>query len=373
MCPAPARSSSRFGPRSAAKTRWSARAACLRPARHGSGARARGSELPRDGTASSARKRACCSASAKASVIFLWLAKNGARSRATVVRSEKAAIATTAAIRRVVCRRLQRDRTAERDADRGDRGRPEGVDHPAEIPLLVVAVGAGVASRLAVRSGPRARAGTDPTGRVASLHLRSLLRDGGTRVQAPGGAALLGVPRRRPARDRERSSAGAARSRAMIATSATLKMPVRTGPMPTFRKSTTLPLATRSKRFETPPAQSSATPAKAATARAVADAARQDSQEQQTRAEHEEARARAFRQIRAETEEARRGSRRTAGARCRPGSGARADPPGARGRGASSHDRSRSSRGRSRARPAGRLSLASGATTSILTRPGRGR
>ena len=36
----------------------------------------------------------------------------------------------------------------------------------------------------------------------------------------------------------------------MMATSATLKMPVRIGPMPMFRKSMTLPNAMRSTRFE---------------------------------------------------------------------------------------------------------------------------
>src|SRR5262245_35618850 len=46
----------------------------------------------------------------------------------------------------------------------------------------------------------------------------------------------------------------------MIATSAMLNTPVRTGPTPTFRKSTTLPWATRSTQFDAPPARNSANP-----------------------------------------------------------------------------------------------------------------
>src|SRR5262245_59535779 len=46
----------------------------------------------------------------------------------------------------------------------------------------------------------------------------------------------------------------------MMATSATLKMPVRSSPTPTFMKSTTAPRATRSTRFETPPANTRASP-----------------------------------------------------------------------------------------------------------------
>ena len=49
----------------------------------------------------------------------------------------------------------------------------------------------------------------------------------------------------------------------MIAMSATLKMPVLTEPMPTFRKSTTRPATTRSTRFESPPANSSQSPKRA--------------------------------------------------------------------------------------------------------------
>ena len=40
-----------------------------------------------------------------------------------------------------------------------------------------------------------------------------------------------------------------------IAMSATLKMPVRSGPTPTLRKSMTLPRITRSTRFDAPPAK----------------------------------------------------------------------------------------------------------------------
>ena len=47
---------------------------------------------------------------------------------------------------------------------------------------------------------------------------------------------------------------------AMMATSATLKIPVRNGPMPTLRKSMTLPMAIRSTRFEIPPARNSSSP-----------------------------------------------------------------------------------------------------------------
>ena len=46
----------------------------------------------------------------------------------------------------------------------------------------------------------------------------------------------------------------------MIAMSATLKIPVRTGPIPTFMKSITIPYVIRSKRLEAPPATKRATP-----------------------------------------------------------------------------------------------------------------
>ena len=49
----------------------------------------------------------------------------------------------------------------------------------------------------------------------------------------------------------------------MMAISATLKMPVRRGPIPTFMKSITTPEVIRSKRLEAPPATNSATPSRA--------------------------------------------------------------------------------------------------------------
>ena len=49
----------------------------------------------------------------------------------------------------------------------------------------------------------------------------------------------------------------------MIAMSATLKMPVRSGPTPMFRKSTTLPRTRRSTQFDAPPARTRLVPIKA--------------------------------------------------------------------------------------------------------------
>jgi hypothetical protein len=48
-----------------------------------------------------------------------------------------------------------------------------------------------------------------------------------------------------------------------MATSATLKMPVRTGPIPMFTKSITPPIAMRSVRLDNPPAKNSTNPHRA--------------------------------------------------------------------------------------------------------------
>ena len=50
---------------------------------------------------------------------------------------------------------------------------------------------------------------------------------------------------------------------ATMATSATLKIPVRIGPTPTLRKSITIPMVIRSTRFEIPPATNISRPAAA--------------------------------------------------------------------------------------------------------------
>ena len=66
-----------------------------------------------------------------ASAMLPLLAKNGARSIAAVRRSENGDTATTAAMRRIAGRRLQRDRGAHRRAHHDDRPRRDAVEHAA--------------------------------------------------------------------------------------------------------------------------------------------------------------------------------------------------------------------------------------------------
>ena len=77
---------------------------------------------------------------------------------------------------------------------------------------------------------------------------------------APAQAACPDLPDIRWLSPVRKPSSNRTATPTMIATSATLKIPVRNGPTPTFMKSTTLPRATRSTQFDAPPANTRQTP-----------------------------------------------------------------------------------------------------------------
>lgn len=127
----------------------------------------------------------------------------------------------------------------------------------------------GSAAREASRRR-RARGAGDGVGALARAAAVSLCRARGTwDRQARSGRT------RRPGRrflPRECSPTRRMTTPPKIAMSATLKMPVRIGPMPTFRKSTTRPSERRSTQFEAPPAATMARPRRLASDQRVRSA-----------------------------------------------------------------------------------------------------
>ena len=136
-------------------------------------------------------------------------------------------------------RRLADDQKSQGNALAGDRpdGRPRGCWKPRRTPSHVAAL------------HPQDRQQGDcHQRRRADDHLTHR-----TQAACPDSPVCSRSPGGNPASNRTATPT-------MIATSATLKIPVRNGPMPTFMKSTTLPRTTRSTQFDAPPAKTSHTP-----------------------------------------------------------------------------------------------------------------